>query len=73
MNATRRATYRPERGLIRVVIVKEEHGREYFFCTDPNATPRQIEFSAPPARIGCSSPRWTVKGKSPTVIFRSWS
>ena len=33
------ATYRPARGLIRVVIVKEEHGCEYFFCTDPNATP----------------------------------
>jgi len=36
------ATYRPARGLIRVVIVKEEHGCEYFFCTDPNATPREI-------------------------------
>ena len=36
------ATYRPARGVIRVVIVKEEHGCEYFFCTDPNATPREI-------------------------------
>ncbi len=36
------ATYRPARGLIRVVIVKEDHGCEYFFCTDPNATPREI-------------------------------
>jgi len=36
------ATYRPARGLIRVVIVKEEKGCEYFFCTDANATPREI-------------------------------
>lgn len=36
------ATYRPAGGLIRVVIVKEDHGCEYFFCTDPNATPRDI-------------------------------
>jgi hypothetical protein len=36
------ATYRPARGLIRVVIVKEDHGCEFFFCTDPNATPREI-------------------------------
>lgn len=36
------ATYRPAGGLIRVVIVKELHGCEYFFCTDPEATPRAI-------------------------------
>lgn len=36
------ATYRPAGGLIRVVIVKESDGCEYFFCTDPNATPRHI-------------------------------
>lgn len=36
------ATYRPADGLIRVVIVKEEHGCEFFFCTDPQATPREI-------------------------------
>jgi hypothetical protein len=36
------ATYRPADGLIRVVIVKEEHGCEFFFCTDPDATPREI-------------------------------
>ncbi|MGH9881076.1 MAG: IS701 family transposase [Pyrinomonadaceae bacterium] len=36
------ATYPPAGGLIRVVIVKEDHGYEYFFCTDPNATPREI-------------------------------
>ena len=36
------ATYRPAGGMIRVVIVKEEHGCENFFCTDPDATPRQI-------------------------------
>ena len=36
------ATYRPAGGVIRVVIVKEEHGCEYFFCTDPDATAREI-------------------------------
>jgi hypothetical protein len=36
------ATYPPAGGLIRVVIVKEEHGCEFFFCTDANATPREI-------------------------------
>jgi hypothetical protein len=36
------ATYRPADGLIRVVIVKEDHGCEFFFCTDPDATPQEI-------------------------------
>jgi len=36
------ATYRPAGGLIRVVIVKEDHGCEFFFCTDPQATPCEI-------------------------------
>jgi hypothetical protein len=36
------ATYRPAEGVIRVVIVKEDKGCEYFFCTDPQATPREI-------------------------------
>jgi hypothetical protein len=36
------ATYPPAGGVIRVVIVKEEDGYQYFFCTDPNATPREI-------------------------------
>ena len=36
------ATYRPAGGVIRVVIVKEPDGCEYFFCTDPHATPREI-------------------------------
>ncbi len=36
------ATYAPAGGVIRVVIVKESDGCEYFFCTDPDATPRQI-------------------------------
>lgn len=36
------ATYRPAGGLIRVLIVKEDHGCEFFFCTDPAATPREI-------------------------------
>jgi hypothetical protein len=35
-------TYRPAGGVIRVVIVKEEHGCEFLFCTDPDATPCQI-------------------------------
>lgn len=36
------ATYRPAYGTIRVVIVKEAHGCEFFFSTDPNATPEEI-------------------------------
>jgi hypothetical protein len=36
------ATYRPADGLIRVVIVKERDGCQFFFCTDPQVTPRQI-------------------------------
>ena len=36
------ATYAPAGGVIRVVIVQEERGVEYFFCTDPAATPREI-------------------------------
>jgi hypothetical protein len=36
------ATYRPAGGVIRVVIVKEADGCEFFFCTDPDATPREI-------------------------------
>ena len=36
------ATYEPARGMIRVVIVKEADGCEFFFCTDPEATPREI-------------------------------
>ena len=36
------ATYRPAGGVIRVVIVKEKHGYEFFFCTDPDASPREI-------------------------------
>jgi hypothetical protein len=36
------ATYKPARGVIRVVIVKEKDGYEFFFCTDPEATPREI-------------------------------
>ena len=36
------ATYRPAGGMIRVVIVKEDHGSEFFFCTDPDASPREI-------------------------------
>ena len=36
------ATYPPAGGVIRVVIVKEERGCEFFFCTEPDATPREI-------------------------------
>jgi hypothetical protein len=36
------ATYRPADGVIRVVIVKEEEGCQFFFCTDPQATPQEI-------------------------------
>ena len=36
------AAYRPAEGVIRVVIVKEDHRCEYFFCTAPHATPREI-------------------------------
>jgi DDE superfamily endonuclease len=36
------ATYRPAEGVIRVVLVKEEHGWAAFFCTDPNATVQEI-------------------------------
>jgi len=36
------ATYPPAGGEIRVVIVKEDHGCQFFFCTDPNAAPGEI-------------------------------
>jgi hypothetical protein len=36
------ATYRPADGVIRVVIVNEEDGCQFFFCTDPQATPKEI-------------------------------
>jgi hypothetical protein len=36
------ATYSPVRGVIRVVIVKEDHGWHAFFCTDPNASVQEI-------------------------------
>jgi hypothetical protein len=36
------ATYRPVGGVIRVVLVKEDHGWYAFFCTDPNANVREI-------------------------------
>ena len=36
------ATYRSADGPIRVVIVKEQDGCQFFFCTDPQATPREI-------------------------------
>lgn len=36
------ATYRPVGGVIRVVIVKEDHGCYAFFCTDPDASVREI-------------------------------
>ena len=36
------ATYRPAYGLIRVVIVQEPSGCQFFFCTDPQATVEEI-------------------------------
>lgn len=36
------ATYRPADGPIRVVIVKEQEGRQFFFCTSLEATPQEI-------------------------------
>lgn len=36
------ATYAPAGGVIRVVIVKEDNGCQYFFSTDPDATRREI-------------------------------
>ena len=32
------ATYVPVGGIIRVVLIKEEHGWYAFFCTDPDAS-----------------------------------
>src|SRR5690606_5115747 len=36
------ATYAPAGGLIRVVLVKEDHGSYAFFCTDPQASAQEI-------------------------------
>jgi hypothetical protein len=36
------ATYAPVGGLIRVVIVREDKGCEFFFCTDPEASVTEI-------------------------------
>jgi hypothetical protein len=36
------ATYRPAYGTIRVVIVQEATGPQFFFCTDPNASVAEI-------------------------------
>jgi len=36
------AAYRPVGGVIRVVIVQETNGPQFFFCTDPEATVREI-------------------------------
>ncbi len=36
------ATYPPAGGMIRVVLVKEDHGWYAFFCTDPNASVEEI-------------------------------
>ena len=35
-------TYRPIGGVIRVVLVEEEHGWFAFFCTDPDASVEEI-------------------------------
>jgi SRSO17 transposase len=39
---TFQATWRPAGGLIRVVLVKEEHGWVAFFCTKPEATAQEV-------------------------------
>lgn len=39
---TFQATYRPVGGVIRVVLVQEEHGWYAFFCTDPEASVQEI-------------------------------
>ena len=36
------ATYAPVGGIIRVVLVKEDHGWYAFYCTDPSATVQEI-------------------------------
>jgi hypothetical protein len=36
------ATYPPAGGVIRVVIVKEDDGCQFFFSTNPDATPREV-------------------------------
>jgi hypothetical protein len=36
------ATYPPVGGVIRVVLVKEDHGWFAFFCTDPHANVEEI-------------------------------
>lgn len=36
------ATYVPVGGIIRVVLIKEEHGWYAFFCTDPDASVKEI-------------------------------
>ena len=36
------ATYRPAGGVIRVVLVQEDHGWFAFFCTDPDASVQEI-------------------------------
>jgi hypothetical protein len=36
------ATYRPAGGVIRVVIVQEAAGPQFYFCTDPEASVREI-------------------------------
>ena len=36
------ATYRPVGGVIRVVLVKEDHGSYAFFCTDPDVSVAEI-------------------------------
>jgi hypothetical protein len=36
------ATYQPVGGVIRVVLIEEDHGWFAFYCTDPNASVREI-------------------------------
>ena len=53
------ATYRPADGVIRVVIVKEEKGCQFFFATDPRG-PRRGRFSKPSPTVRPSSRTFTT-------------
>ena len=61
------ATYAPVGGVIRVVLVKEDHGCYAFFSTDPTAS----------VKVNCFSGNETIgvwiKGRSPRLIMVEWA
>jgi hypothetical protein len=69
------ATYRPTGGVIRVVIVLEDHDWYPFFSTDPNATPAQIIEAFADLAFGVEFVRKTtiaaVKAKPIDVLVNS--